>query len=102
LHLADAYWIDGGDDVCFVNGLEDDELDGRGSYAAAWTVLSGVHDELHFELCDAGWRHGWVYVRGQFRWCEFERERYRGWDVAGDGDLSGGYLRDDECADLGD
>ena len=102
MHVAGAYRFDGGDDVCFVDRMEDDELDGRGSYAAARTLLSGVYDELHFELRDADWRYGRIYIRGQFGGREFERERDGGRDVASDGELSFGCVCDDERADLGD
>ena len=90
MYVAGACWIDGGDGVCFDDGMENDELGGRGSYLAAGTLLSGLYDELHIELRDAGWGYGWVYFRRQFRRREFERERDDRRDVAGDGDLSVG------------
>ena len=82
--------------------MEDDELDGRGGDPAAGTLLPGIHDELHFQLRNSGWGYRRVYVRGEFGGREFEREREFGRDIAGDGELSVGYLRDNERAELGD
>ena len=102
MYVAGACWIDSGDGVCFDDGMENDELGGWGSNTAAGTLLSGLYNELHIELRDADWRYGWVYVRGQFGGREFECERDYRRDFTGYGDLPGGYLRDDECAELGD
>ena len=74
--------------------VEDNELDGRIGDAAAGPVLPGVYDELLIELRDAGGRYGRVYVCGEFGWRGLECERACGRDVAGHGDVSGGWIRD--------